>query len=67
MYDANLDKNHVCGNGSNPSQDQSCCCQRCQRTRKFLQLLKRLTIASKGKDYEQEIFATVALISTVCA
>lgn len=44
---------------------QSCSCDRCKRTRKFQQMLSRLTAASKMINYEEEISVIVAMILDV--
>ena len=44
---------------------QSCSCNRCERIRKFQGLLDRLSTASKMLNYEEQIFATVAMICDV--
>ncbi len=44
---------------------QSCSCNRCERIRRFQELLNRLASASKMINYEEEIFATVAMICDV--
>ncbi len=66
MCDTNLDENQICRHDLNISQSQSPSCKKCERAQKFLQLLNHLTIASKAEDYEEQISATVAIISTVC-
>jgi hypothetical protein len=67
MYDTGLDRNQTCCNDLQICQSQSGCCKRCERTRKFEELLDRLTIASKASDYVERISATVATICAVYA
>lgn len=67
MCDTSFDENQICRNCLNTFQRQSHSCERCERTRRFLKLINQFTIASKAKDYEEQISVTVAVISTVCA
>lgn len=60
-----LNRQELSSNGFECSKTQSCSCRRCQRMRKFEEVLDRLTFASKQINYEEEIFATVAMICNV--
>ena len=52
-------------NDSESCKSDSCPCRLCARTRKFQELLNRLTSASKKTNYEEEISATVSMICNV--
>jgi hypothetical protein len=66
MDDKGVNKNQICVTGLHICQNQPCSCKRSERTEQFLQLLNRLTAASKATDYEEQISATVAAICAVC-
>ncbi len=65
MSNISLSKNQICEHSLNMSENQLYSCERCERKQKFLQLLDLLTIASQTENYEEQISATVAAISTV--
>ncbi|CAF1311364.1 unnamed protein product [Adineta ricciae] len=63
MFDTNLSKNQICQHSLTMLHSQSHCCERCERTQRFVKLLNQLTIASNAEDYEQQISDTITLFS----
>ena len=66
MNDKSVNRNKICFTGLHICQNQPCSGEKSERTELFLQLLNRLTAASKATDYEEQIFATVGAICAVC-
>jgi RNA polymerase subunit RPABC4/transcription elongation factor Spt4 len=67
MCDTSVNENRICRNCLNIFPRQSHSCEICKRTSRIREFLNQLTIASKAKDYTEEIPATVAVISAVSA
>lgn len=65
MYSMNRSSNENIENNNQSCKDGSCSCKRCERTRKYKKLLDRLTSASNMVNYEEQIYDTVSVISTV--
>ena len=63
MDDRSHNINQTSSNGL--CQNQPCNCKRCKRNQQYLELLNRLTEASKATDYEDRISSTVAAICAV--
>lgn len=63
MDDKNHNRNETSSDGL--CQSQPCNCKRCKRNQQYLELLNRLTEASKAIDYEDRIASTVAAICAV--
>ncbi len=66
MDDKSVNKKQLCFIGLHTCQNQPCRCKKSERTEQFLQLLNRLTAASKTTNYEEQIFATVMATCAVC-
>ena len=66
MDDKSVNRNQICFTGLHICQNPPCSCEKSERTELFLQLLNRLTAASKAIDCEEQTSATVAAICAVC-